>query len=112
MIEINNLSKFSVDKAFFLGVAKNVLKGENRAMENLSIAFVNASAIRKANKQYRKKDKPTDVLSFENNSPLQGDFSEVVICPEIVEKKKKESVSMSAIFSASKVNFSFRRRGG
>ena len=40
MIEINNLTNFAVDKKFFIGVAKKVLKGENREKENISIAFV------------------------------------------------------------------------
>ncbi len=91
MIEINNLTNFTVDKKFFLAIAKKVLKGENREMENLSIAFVSSTEIKKINKKYRKKDKPTDVLSFENTSNFKEEFSEVVICPEVVKKKLKDS---------------------
>ncbi len=91
MIEINNLTNFAVDKKFFLTIAKNVLKGEHREMENLSIAFVSSSEIKKINKKYRKKDKPTDVLSFENLSNFKEEFSEVVICPEVVKKQSKDS---------------------
>ncbi len=87
MIEINNLTDFSVDKKLMLGVAKNVLKGENKGIENLSIAFVSAAEIQKVNKKYRKKDKPTDVLSFEKSAGFKGEFLEVVICPEIVKEK-------------------------
>ena len=87
MIEINNLSDFTVDKRFFLGVAKKVLKGENKELENLSIAFVSPKEIQKINKDYRKKDKPTDVLSFEKGNTFKEDFLEVLICPEIVKEK-------------------------
>ena len=76
MIEINNLTNFAVDKKFFLGVAKSVLKGENRGMESLSIAFVAPKEMQKLNKKYRGKDKPTDVLSFEKISDFKDVLSE------------------------------------
>ena len=91
MIEINNLSDFTVDKKFFLGVAKKVLKGENKELESLSIAFVSIKEIRKVNKKYRKKDKTTDVLSFEKKGDFKEDFLEVVICPQIVREKTLNS---------------------
>lgn len=91
MIEINNLTKFLVDKKFLLGVAKKVLKGENRLNENLSVAFVVPEEIQKLNKKYRKKDKPTDVLSFGKTSDFKEEFSEVIICPHIVKENTKES---------------------
>ncbi|MEK7061698.1 MAG: rRNA maturation RNase YbeY, partial [Patescibacteria group bacterium] len=105
MIEINNLTNFTVDKKFFLGVAKKVLKGENKERENISIAFVSSAEIKKLNKKYKKKNKPTDVLSFGNSlgfkslnrqgSPFRvADLSEVVICPEIVKKNGDELAKM------------------
>ena len=95
MIEINNLTKFAVDKKFFLGVAKKVLKGENKEIENLSIAFVSPDEIKKLNKKYRKKNKPTDILSFGkvSSNKVLGftlDLSEVIICPEVVRKNAKK----------------------
>jgi len=91
MIEINNLTKFTVDKTFFLGVAKKVLKGENREKTHLSIAFVTAEEIQKLNKKYRKKDKPTDVLSFETISDFKDECAEVILCPEYIKEKTKDS---------------------
>ncbi len=91
MIEINNLTNFSVDKTFFLGVAKKVLKGENRQIENISIAFVNAQEIQALNKKYRKKDKPTDVLSFEKVSDFKDEAAEVILCPTVVREHAKKS---------------------
>lgn len=89
MIEINNLTVFSVDKTFFTGLAKKVLKGENRETENVSIAFVNSKEIQRLNKKYRKKNKPTDVLSFERVLQFNNEVSEVIICPEIVKKQSQ-----------------------
>ena len=91
MVEINNLTNFVVDKKFFIGVAKKVLKGENKGTENLSIAFVRPEEIHKLNKKYRKKDKPTDVLSFEKVSNFKDEFAEIIICPQVVRENAKES---------------------
>ena len=84
MIEINNLTNFKVDKKSFSQVAKKVLSGENRGTETLSLAFVNEEEIKKLNKKFRNKNKPTDVLSFE----LSDDKSlgEIVICPKVVKE--------------------------
>lgn len=90
MIEINNLTKIPVDKRFFWEVAKKVLKSENRGKENLSVAFVGAENIRKLNKKFRKKDKPTDVLSFSKILNFKEDLAEVIICPSVVKKNSKE----------------------
>jgi len=58
MIEINNLTESSlspVDKNIFSTVAKNVLKGENRGTENITIAFVDKAEMKKLNKKFRQK---------------------------------------------------------
>ena len=89
MIEINNLTNFTVDKRFFSTVAKKVLSGENRrtpacrqAGKTISLAFVEKKEIKKLNKKFRKKDKATDVLSFELKDKEY--LGEIVICPEVV----------------------------
>jgi rRNA maturation RNase YbeY len=88
MIEINNLTNFSVDKKSFSHIAKKVLSGENRGRYLLSLAFVNKGEIKKLNKKFRKKDQATDVLSFELK---QGNsLGEIVICPEIVKENAKK----------------------
>lgn len=90
MIEINNFTDFSLDKKFLEKVAKNVLKGENKEIESLSIAFIKPDEIRKINKEYRKHDNPTDVLSFEVDSDIKYDQGEIIICPEVVLENSKE----------------------
>lgn len=96
MIEINNLTKFAVDKKSFSQVAKKVLSGENKETETLSLAFVGKEEIAKLNKKFRKKNKPTDVLSFEMGQPFdsaQGKnkfLGEIIICPEVVKENAKK----------------------
>ena len=89
MVEINNLTRFVVDKKFFIALAKKVLKGENEGIDNVSIAFVSPREIQKINKKYRKKNKPTDVLSFERVVDVKDSFAEIIICPEVVRKNIK-----------------------
>lgn len=101
MIEINNLTEFKIDKKSFSQVAKKILLGENRQTGKISLAFVNKSEIQKLNKKYRKKNKPTDVLSFGNptsykiqvTSSESGYLGEVVICPEVVKENAKKHKS-------------------
>ena len=88
MIEINNLTNFTVDKKVFSTVAKKVLLGENRRTETISLAFVDKKEIQKLNKKFRKKDKPTDVLSFELKE--KNFLGEIIICPEVVEENAKK----------------------
>ena len=99
MIEINNLTKGyplgRVDKKLFSTVAKRVLKGENRVTETISLAFVGKEEMRKLNKKFRKKNKATDVLSFDLNEPFgvaqdKGSLGEIVICPEVVKENAQK----------------------
>ena len=87
-LEINNLTKFTADKKSFSQVAKIVLKGENKETAALSLAFVNEKEIQKLNKNFRKKNKPTDVLSFDLQD---GNYlGEIVICPQVVKDNAKK----------------------
>ena len=96
MIEVNNLTNFSINRKFLKRVAETVLKGENNKKGSLSIALVGLKRIQKLNKAYRKKDYPTDVLSF--NSPkefpavpeAEKELGEVIICPHQVKKNAKK----------------------
>jgi len=79
MIEINNLSGVKVDKVFLKKIAEKVF----RKKDSLSIALVKPVEIKKLNKKYRKKNKPTDILSFE-------DINEIIICPQVVKSNAKK----------------------
>jgi probable rRNA maturation factor len=93
MIEINNLTGhplagLAVDKKSFSQVAKKVLLGENRGTETISLAFVSKAEIKKLNKKFRNKNKPTDVLSF---LLLEKQcLGEIIICPAIVKENAKK----------------------
>jgi probable rRNA maturation factor len=86
MVEVNNLSEKygKLDKNFLKKIAEEVLKGEKSGKGGeISIAIVGPSEIRKLNRRYRKKDRPTDVLSF---GKVRDEMPEIIICPDEVEK--------------------------
>ncbi|KPJ73409.1 hypothetical protein AMJ48_01485 [Parcubacteria bacterium DG_74_1] len=85
MIEINNLTTTLVDKKSLKEIGQKILEKEEKEGKDLSIALVGQKKIRELNKNYRKKDKATDVLSFKYDS-----LGEIVICPEVVRKNAKK----------------------
>jgi len=95
MIEINNLTTTPVDKKFLKKVGQKVLEGEAfsvKATKNkkkkkidLSIVLIGQKKIRELNKNYRKKDRVTDALSFKYDSS-----GEIVICPEVLRENAEK----------------------
>ncbi len=93
MIEINNLTTVRINKKFLKEITQKVLKerlsfakvseGKEKKELDLSIALVCAARIKNLNQKYRKKNRPTDVLSFE-------DINEIIICPEVVKENAKK----------------------
>ncbi len=89
MIEINNLGKSSFLDKFLREVAQTVLKGEKSKL-SLSIALVGRGRIKELNRKYRRKNRPTDILSFQ-----YGKDGEMVICLSEVRRNAK---SFGSIF--------------
>lgn len=91
-IEINNLTKYKIDKKLFTGLAKKVIKGENKEI-NLSVAFIGKKDIKKVNKKYRNKNKVTDVLSFgeiKTKKVFDSQVFEILICLDVVKENAKK----------------------
>ncbi|GAG81853.1 unnamed protein product [marine sediment metagenome] len=80
MIEINNLTKERVDENLLRKITEKVF-GEKK---DLSVALVGQARIKELNKKYRKKNRITDVLSFQYNGS-----GEIVICLSEVKKNAK-----------------------
>lgn len=83
-IEINNLTPAKIDIELLKKTAEKVLKEESKRGD-LSVVLICGRRMRSINKKYRKKDKATDVLSFEKTIGL----GEIVLCPEIIRKNAK-----------------------
>ncbi|MDQ3910226.1 MAG: rRNA maturation RNase YbeY [Actinomycetota bacterium] len=75
--------KLGADRATFLCAAAFSRRGfDVEHMGEVSVALVKPDAIRDLNVRFRKKDEPTDVLSFEVDGPHGEMVGEIVICPE------------------------------
>jgi len=89
MIEVNNLTAYTIDKKFLRKISEKIFKKEHikgrLEKKDLSVALIGQKRIKELNKIYRKKDQPTDVLAFKDNESL----GEIIICPAQVRKNAK-----------------------
>ena len=82
------------DKLYDL--VKAVLDNEGLSMDyEVSITFVDKDEIHKLNREYRKVDRPTDVLSFPMNEEfliegVDSMLGDIVICMDIAKDQAKE----------------------
>jgi len=102
-VGINNLADAPVDEKFVEKVAVSVIKEETGGLSDgrdieVSIVLVGLEKMRKVNKEYRKKDYATDVLSFAEGDCFEGKpgdypriLGELMICPEVVSNDAIES---------------------
>lgn len=84
-LEIDNFTNLKINGNFFRGLAEIVLAGERKKTTELSISFASQTEIKKLNNKYRKKNRPTDILSF-----TYKNSGEIVICPAVVKKNAKK----------------------
>ena len=82
-ISVTNKTKMRIPTLPFLAI-KNDILGEDYS---LSVAFVNEAQSQKINKTYRKKDKPTNILSF----AISKNSGELVLCPALIKKESIKS---------------------
>ncbi len=97
MVElINNQRKIKFDKTIFQTFAENAaLLIEETEQKYFTVAFVSDKKIRKLNKEFRGKDKMTDVLSFEfEPDEFESDqnyLGDIVISAEQAERQAVEN---------------------
>lgn len=79
---IINKTKGKVPNLPFAVIARDILGPKY----TLSMAFLTPKEMQKINKQYRAKDKPTNVLSFS----LSRNEGELLLCPSLIKKESKD----------------------
>jgi len=94
MIEIINQTDFKFSQKKFLEIGEKILAKHQSEDFYFSLIIVSAKRIKELNRQYRQKNKPTDVLSFENKKEKgfhqdKNLLGEILICPEIVSRNAK-----------------------
>ena len=88
MIEINNTTKVKINNKLIKKTVEKFLTKNKKVKKDISIAFIGDNKIKELNNNYRKKDKTTDVLSFEGEGNFLG---EVLINPNQIKRQIKES---------------------
>lgn len=108
VIIVNQQKKYRIPKKFMnelvnlinkILIQKKVkLKNKKQKLEKISLktfkkeivlVFVSAKEIKFLNSRFRKKDKPTDILSFQSLD--QESFGELILCPEIIFNQAREN---------------------
>jgi probable rRNA maturation factor len=67
--------------------------GARAAGAEIAVQVVTPAAIRRLNRDYRGKDKPTNVLSFPSTAPagaLPRPLGDIVICPAVLKQEARE----------------------
>jgi len=85
LIDLDNQTNLKFDITILENIALKLTQ------KDIELLIVDNKTIQKINKEFRKKDKPTDVLSF----PLQTKFSQtllgsIIISSDFVKQKAKE----------------------
>ena len=70
-----------------IALAQVMQELETPKLGELSLAFINDAEIQTLNRDYRGKDRPTNVLSFPQTGPLLGD---IILARETVEREAQE----------------------
>ena len=93
MVVIQNGTDYCpVDESGFASTLQTVLEDLHHGNSELLIRLVDLAEIQQLNKAYRHQDKPTNVLSFAVDLPIEIDeaiLGDVVICTEQVHEEAK-----------------------
>ena len=74
---VNDLSTKKIRNRKLLGQKKEI-----------TIVFLSTADMKKLNFQFRKKNKPTDILSFPSHDPES--LGELLLCPEVLQRQARE----------------------
>lgn len=92
-IEIINQTKSKIPKKFISDWTKHIYKNLKKQKvlkteKDLIVVFVTTAKMKKLNSQFRGKNKPTDILSFD---PIEeSSLGELVLCLPVLKKQSKE----------------------
>lgn len=87
MVEINNKTKTAIDIGAIKKITEQFLAISKKKKFEVSIAFIGDKAMARLNHEYRGKNKPTDVLSFEGEDDFLG---EVIIDYQQIKRQAKK----------------------
>jgi probable rRNA maturation factor len=86
----NSINDSSIDEKNLANTLQQVIDDFDKGESELLVRIVDKDEIQTLNKTYRHQDKPTNVLSFESDLPVEIDeaiLGDVVICTEVVAEE-------------------------
>lgn len=89
----NTIQDERVDEPSLSNIMQSIIEELGNGDSELVIRIVDRNEIRLLNNTYRQKDETTNVLSFENNLPVEIDekiLGDLVICTEVVSEEANE----------------------
>ena len=87
MIEINSKIKSKIPEKLIRETVEKFFQVYKIKNKTVSVAFIGDKKMRDLNREYRKKDKTTDVLSFSGEDDF---FGEILICYQQIKRQAKE----------------------
>lgn len=96
MVFFFNFSSIPFKKDLVRKVVQFIFKKEEVPNSDLSVILVSKKRMRELNRNYRKEDKVTNVLSFDGEKKiflklgLKPELGEIFICPEFVAEESKK----------------------
>lgn len=94
MVEVvNRQRRVAIDRRFWQKITTRILEELDKAGENVTIAFISDKRMRDLNREFRGKDRPTDVLAFPGNKDAfsEASLGDVVISIETASRQAKEN---------------------
>jgi probable rRNA maturation factor len=90
-IDVVNKTRKRISEVLVRKVARKTMATSLREPRNfwLTVVFVGKKEIWKLNQIYRRKNKSTDVLSFDYSSGYNKIGGELFLCPEVIEKSAR-----------------------
>ena len=98
---ISNQTRYQIPRKSFTSLFARTMKLLQKVKQEgvIEVSLVNEKEIQLLNKQYRKKDKVTDVLSFgfeENTDPEKELLGQIIICPVQANRQKGKERSLKS----------------
>ena len=93
MLTIQKICPIEVDDNTIHRWVAFVLKRQHQENAEITLRFVKAIEIQQLNKQYRNKDKKTNILSFPSDLPseINADFiGDIVLSPEVIRQEAQQ----------------------
>jgi probable rRNA maturation factor len=89
----NSIKDTSINEESLIDTLQQVINDLGKGESELLIRMVDKNEIQNLNKTYRHQDKPTNVLSFPSDLPIEIDeeiLGDVVICLEVVNQEAQD----------------------